>query len=70
MSADGTKRDNISVGMRVSVNPQNDKTRKVLVDGDVEEILTNSETHPHGILVRLKDGSVGRVKKVLSKKSS
>ena len=29
--------------------------------GIVQEILTNSQTHPHGIKVRLKDGRVGRV---------
>lgn len=70
MNADGTKRDNIDIGMSVSVNPQNDKTRKTLIDGNVEEILTNADTHPHGILVRLNDGTVGRVKKILSNKPS
>ena len=29
--------------------------------GIVQEILTNSQTHPHGIKVKLKDGRVGRV---------
>ena len=33
--------------------------------GIVQEILTNSQTHPHGIKVRLKDGRVGRVAEIV-----
>ncbi len=66
MSLDGTKRSDVSIGISVSVNPQSDRTRKILKNGVVEEILTNSEIHSHGILVRLKDGTIGRVKKFLS----
>ncbi len=34
--------------------------------GKIEAILTRSNTHPHGIKVKLKSGSIGRVKAVLS----
>jgi uncharacterized repeat protein (TIGR03833 family) len=32
----------------------------------VKEILTKSDTHPHGIKVRLESGAVGRVKEIVS----
>lgn len=35
-----------------------------LISGVVLDILTSSETHPHGIKVRLEDGQVGRVKQI------
>ena len=34
--------------------------------GIVQDILTNSQTHPHGIKVRLKDGRGGRVAEIIS----
>jgi uncharacterized repeat protein (TIGR03833 family) len=34
--------------------------------GIVQEILTNSLSHPHGIKVRLKGGQVGRVADIIS----
>ena len=36
-----------------------------LTEGTVQEILTKSATHPHGIKVRLVNGVVGRVKGIL-----
>ena len=33
--------------------------------GTVAEILTSSPSHPHGIKVRLKDGTVGRVAEIV-----
>jgi len=33
-----------------------------LTEGVVQDILTNSPEHPHGIKVRLTNGLVGRVK--------
>ena len=56
----------IAEGMVVEINPQSDRSRKILVSGTVSEILTQNENHPHGVLVRLESGEVGRVKKVLS----
>jgi uncharacterized repeat protein (TIGR03833 family) len=36
-----------------------------LTRGIIKDILTKSASHPHGIKVRLTDGQVGRVKKIL-----
>ena len=38
----------------------------MLTRGVVRDILTKSDTHPHGIKVRLSDGQVGRVKKIIN----
>ncbi len=43
-----------------------DQKSGALTRGVVKDILTNSPTHPHGIKVRLEDGSVGRVRQILS----
>ncbi|MDH5414294.1 MAG: putative DNA binding domain-containing protein [Flavobacteriaceae bacterium] len=52
--------------MEVEVNPRSDKSRKIIVKGIVSEVLTSKESHPHGILVRLTDGTEGRVKRICS----
>ncbi|MDY6992245.1 MAG: YwbE family protein [Pseudomonadota bacterium] len=70
MSIEGTNIKDISIGMMVSVNPKNDKSRELLVDGVVKDILTKSDHHPYGILVKLDDGTIGRVKKIFSNKTS
>lgn len=49
----------------VAINPQSDKTRKIIVSGVIDKLLTNSREHPHGLLVKLKSGEVGRVKEIL-----
>lgn len=59
---DGTKRANIEVGMNVKVVKKQDQRTGKLTEGIVSRILTNSPTHPHGIKVKLEDGTVGRVK--------
>ena len=59
---DGTKRDNIKVGMEVKVVQKQDQKTGKLTEGVVKRILTNSKTHPHGIKVELENGFVGRVK--------
>jgi len=41
-----------------------DQRTGALTDGVVEDILTNSSSHPHGIKVRLTDGTVGRIKEI------
>lgn len=57
-----TKRENIKPGTHVSIVLKKDQRTEKLTDGIVEDILTNSQTHPHGIKVRLETGEVGRVK--------
>lgn len=59
---DGTKRTDITPGLRVSIVLKSDQRSGNLTEGIVAEILTKSPTHPHGIKVRLESGAVGRVK--------
>ena len=61
----GRKRAEINPGLRVKIVLKKDQRSGTLTEGIVKNILTNSPTHPHGIKVRLEDGSVGRVKEIL-----
>ena len=61
---DGRVRRNIHVGSAVAIVLKKDKPTGALTWGRVDEILTNSPSHPHGIKVRLSDGSVGRVQQI------
>jgi len=38
-----------------------------VVRGIVQEVLTNTSFHPHGIKVRLTDGQVGRVQMIINR---
>ncbi|MFC1721896.1 YwbE family protein [Patescibacteria group bacterium] len=58
---DGTNREDIEPGARVSIVQKQDQQSGELTEGIVQDILTNSPTHPHGIKVRLETGEVGRV---------
>ena len=62
MGIDGTKRSNIEIGSDVKIVLKKDQRTNKLTAGKVKDILTNSQSHPHGIKVRLEDGQVGRVK--------
>jgi uncharacterized repeat protein (TIGR03833 family) len=62
---DGTRRSAIKAGSRVAIVLKQDQRTGYLTEGIVQDILTNSATHPHGIKVRLESGAVGRVKEVL-----
>lgn len=62
MSIDGTKRSNVQIGSEVKIVLKKDQRANTLTEGVVKDILTNSQSHPHGIKVRLEDGQVGRVK--------
>jgi len=57
-------RSQLKIGMHVLIE---ERTRNAnsSSDGKIAEILTNSETHPYGILVKLDNGKTGRVKKIL-----
>jgi uncharacterized repeat protein (TIGR03833 family) len=61
----GTRRGELRPGLRVSVVLKNDQQSGKLTEGIVQDILTKSPAHPHGIKVRLASGEVGRVKKIL-----
>ena len=58
-------RVDIKPGALVQVVRKQDQRSGKLTEGIVQDILTKSSTHPHGIKVRLTSGTVGRVKKVL-----
>jgi uncharacterized repeat protein (TIGR03833 family) len=62
----GTRRDNISAGMKVAIVLKKDQRSGNLTQGVVKNILTKSPNHPHGIKVRLESGDVGRVKEISS----
>lgn len=62
---DGQNRSNIQVGAEVLIVLKKDQRTGQLTKGIVQDILTNSAQHPHGIKVRLSSGLVGRVKQVL-----
>jgi len=61
-----TKRANIRVGMHVGIVLKEDQPTGYITYGIVQQILTNSATHPHGIKVRLDTREVGRVKEFVS----
>lgn len=63
---EGTRRKNINLGTKVSVVQKQDQKSGDLTEGTVLRILTKSQNHPHGIKVILEDGTVGRVKEILS----
>ncbi len=62
---EGINRKDIKPGMDVYIVLKKDQQTGRLTRGVVKDILTKSARHPHGIKVRLADGQVGRVKKIL-----
>jgi uncharacterized repeat protein (TIGR03833 family) len=63
---DGKNRADIRPGSRVRVVQKQDQRTGRLTEGIVQDILTGSASHPHGIKVRLSGGVVGRVKEILT----
>jgi len=61
----GTRRADITIGSEVQIVLKEDQRSGSLTKGIVQNILTNSPNHPHGIKVRLEGGHVGRVKEIL-----
>ncbi len=60
------KRENIKLGLRVSIVMKADQRSGKATDGIVKDILTNASVHSHGIKVRLESGQVGRVKEIIN----
>ena len=58
-------RRQIKKGLFVSIKTKANQGTDVFVNGIVDEMLTSSSSHPHGIKVRLQDGQVGRVKTII-----
>ncbi|MCL4490617.1 MAG: YwbE family protein [Nitrospirae bacterium] len=61
----GTERRNIRPGLRVRIVQKQHQKSGQLTEGEVKDILTNSQSHPHGIKVRLADGRIGRVREII-----
>lgn len=60
----GKNRAEVEPGARVRIVQKQDQRSGKLTEGIVQDILTKSPTHPHGIKVRLTNGIVGRVKEI------
>ena len=60
------QRSSIRPGMTVLVVLKQDQVTGKLTRGIVKDILTRSSTHPHGIKVRLQNGLVGRVQRIVN----
>lgn len=60
----GQNRADIKPGLKVAIVLKQDQRSGKLTEGVVQDILTKSPTHPHGIKVRLVSGQVGRVKSI------
>lgn len=58
-------RENIRPGLHVRVVLKKDQQTGRMTEGYVKDILTSASVHTRGIKVRLTDGQVGRVKKIL-----
>lgn len=67
---DGQTRSNIKPGMSVLIVLKQDQRTGKLTKGVVRDILTKSQTHPHGIKVRLESGAVGRVQQIIDDKET
>lgn len=63
----GQNRTDIYAGLEVDIVLKEDQRSGRLTRGVVEDILTNSSFHPHGIKVRLVSGEVGRVQHIVTK---
>jgi uncharacterized repeat protein (TIGR03833 family) len=65
MILDHRYRKNIHPGQTVDIVLKQDQRTGKRTRGVVKDLLTKSPHHPHGIKVRLTDGQVGRVQKIL-----
>lgn len=63
----GQNREDILEGLEVDIIQKEDQRTGKLTRGIVQEILTSSATHPHGIKVRLQSGAIGRVQHIFPK---
>jgi uncharacterized repeat protein (TIGR03833 family) len=58
------QRGAVCPGSIVDIIEKQDQQSGRRTRGIVQDILTRSVTHPHGIKVRLKDGRIGRVAEI------
>jgi uncharacterized repeat protein (TIGR03833 family) len=62
---EGTIRANIKPGMQVLIILKKDQRTGNLTEGIVKDLLTSAPKHHRGIKVRLEDGQIGRVQKII-----
>ncbi|MCI0411557.1 YwbE family protein [bacterium] len=62
----GQNRSSIKPGITVLIVLKQDQHTGKLTKGVVQDVLTKSPNHRHGIKVRLVDGQVGRVKQIVA----
>ncbi len=58
----GQNRSDVKPGKLVGIVTKENQISHEITEGIVQDILTKSLYHPHGIKVRLTTGEVGRVK--------
>jgi len=63
---EGTVRTTIKPGMAVLIVLKKDQRTGTLTEGIVKDLLTSAPKHHRGIKVRLEDGQIGRVQKILT----
>lgn len=59
------RREDLRPGMMVDIVLKEDQGSGRLTRGIIQDLLTKSSFHPHGIKVRLTDGKVGRVQTII-----
>lgn len=62
---EGSIRANIKPGMQVLIVLKKDQRTGTLTEGIVKDLLTSAPVHHRGIKVRLQDGQIGRVQKIM-----
>lgn len=62
---DNQIRANIKPGMAVDIVLKKDQKTGTLTRGVVKDLLTSAPKHHRGIKVRLEDGQIGRVQKII-----
>lgn len=61
MIRDHREREDVEIGLKVSIVLKKDQRTNKRTIGIVKNLLTSSAYHPRGIKVRLESGDVGRV---------
>lgn len=60
-----TNKNKMKIGTTVSVVKKEDQGTEKRVKGKIKRFLTKKKHHPRGLKVELKDGTIGRVQKIL-----
>jgi len=64
----GAFRANLAAGHHVSIVKKKNQKSGILTKGYIQDILTKKPYHSRGLKVRLSDGNIGRVQKIIKKK--